>query len=342
MNQIQVVGSHNSYHIESDLEERDAQQKLLKNTVNYWYSHTQLDLQLGEQQMRNLEIDVLADPKGGNYAEPLVRSMSGLPYPTDPAWKEPGVKVLHVPGADVHTQCVTLISCLGIIKSWMDAHPLAVPIPIMMELKVADAELGSRPYAWDRDGGALLDELDDEIRSVFGEDQLLTPDSLRQTGRTLEQSVLERGWPDLDSARGRIFFLMDNGPDHVYRHAYKKGRPSLQGRLNSPTSDEENANIRKQVAANYWVRTRADEPMGTIIGKNCSTEQREAAFRSGAQIVSTDFQAYGMSSRWGCEYACRLDRRRAARCNPVNAPRWCTDWTGLEPIEYRLGLDQEL
>lgn len=94
------------------------------------------------------------------------------------------------------------------------------------------------------------------------------------------------------------------------------------------------ANIQKQVRANYYVRTRADEPMGTVLD-SCSTSQRDAAFRTGAHIVSTDFQSYGMSSRWGCDYACRLEGRKAARCNPVNGPASCDDESGLEPPEYR-------
>lgn len=41
-----------------------------------------------------------------------------------------------------------------------------------------------------------------------------------------------------------------------------------------------------------------------------------------------------MSSRWGCDYACRLDGKKAARCNPVNAPDGCDDKYGLEPEDY--------
>ena len=81
------------------------------------------------------------------------------------------------------------------------------------------------------------------------------------------------------------------------------------------------------------MRTRADEPMDTVLD-DCSTVQRDAAFRSGAHIVSTDFQAYGMSSRWGCDYAARLDGHKGARCNPVNGPEGCDDRYGLEPVEY--------
>jgi hypothetical protein len=55
MNQVQVVGTHNSYHVESPLNEREAQVSLLPNTINYWYSHPTFDLQLSHQKMRNLE-----------------------------------------------------------------------------------------------------------------------------------------------------------------------------------------------------------------------------------------------------------------------------------------------
>lgn len=55
MNHMQVVGSHNSYHVEVPLEEVEAQKELLPDYINYRYSHAQLDVQLGEQKMRNLE-----------------------------------------------------------------------------------------------------------------------------------------------------------------------------------------------------------------------------------------------------------------------------------------------
>lgn len=55
MNQMQVVGTHNSYHVEAPNEEKKAQTGLLENPFNLWYSHPQFDIQLGDQQMRNLE-----------------------------------------------------------------------------------------------------------------------------------------------------------------------------------------------------------------------------------------------------------------------------------------------
>lgn len=103
--------------------------------------------------------------------------------------------------------------------------------------------------------------------------------------------------------------------------------------LNDPTTDALRNFITAQVKANYWVRTRADVPMGTVLD-SCSTAMRDAAFASGAQVVSTDFQQYGMSSRWGCDYAAKLPRGKTVVCNPVNAPEGCDD-DELEPLEYR-------
>lgn len=60
----------------------------------------------------------------------------------------------------------------------------------------------------------------------------------------------------------------------------------------------------------------------------------EHALASGAQVMSTDFPAYGMSSRWMVEYAARFEDGFAAKCNVVNAPASCKDEL-LEPIEYR-------
>lgn len=357
MNQVQVVGTHNSYHIEAPDEEKKLQAKFIETPINFWYSHPQLDIQLEEQQMRNLEIDVFADPEGGNYAKPLIREEAGLPYDSDPVWNKPGVKVLHISDADINTVCKTLKSCLAIIRDWMDAHPQAVAIPIMMEFKTADPDLNAKVIPWDGEG--LLDGLDQEILEVLGRERLIVPDDLRIDNSTLEESVLGRGWPDLDSARGKIFFLMDNGESDL-RSAYIKGKPNLEGRvlftnsapgesscafqkLNEPDTEDEIANIQEQVSAGYWVRTRADVPMETVIEQNCSTTKRDNAFRSGAHIVSTDFQAYGMSSRWGCDYACRLDEGKAARCNPVNGPEDCDDKFGLEPEDYlRRSIDDRI
>lgn len=261
--------------------------------------------------------------------------------------------MLHVPDLDVGSVCASVVQCLRIVRRWVEAHPRAVPIPILLELKTAEnigGAIGGAPVIpWNET--ARLDWLDAEIRSVFPRERMILPDDLRRDNLpTLEAAVLRHGWPDLDSARGRVFFVMDNGPVHPVRSTYVEGRPNLEGRViftnaapgdadcafqkhNNPTSEAAVANIQRQVAAGYWVRTRADVPLDTVLRDRCDTRRREAALRSGAQIVSTDFPVYGPSARWGCDYAVRLPGGRAARCNPVNGPSKC-DEAALEPDEY--------
>ncbi|GKT59892.1 acid phosphatase [Colletotrichum tofieldiae] len=350
MNQVQVIGTHNSYHREAPLAEHPTQATVLPNVQNYYYSHPGLQVQATYQSIRNFELDIFADPEGGHYAAPLIRKLANLSTAPDPDLLAPGIKVLHVADADYHTTCKTLTGCLGIVKKWSAEHPDHVPIPFMIEFKTSEAAIaaagGASQIPWN--DTALLQGLDDEIRSVFAPHELVTPDDIRRGNLTLEQSVLRYGWPDLESARGRVLFLMDNGPVHPVRDAYTDGRPNLEGRvlftnsapgnsdcafqkLNDPTGTEQ-ANIRAQVEAGYWVRTRADVPLDTLLS-NDTTGMREAAFASGAQVVSTDFQAYGMSTRWDVDYAVRFEGGAAVRCNPVNGPEGCED-AELEPIEY--------
>ncbi|KAG6059305.1 hypothetical protein E4U32_004142, partial [Claviceps aff. humidiphila group G2b] len=94
--------------------------------------------------------------------------------------------------------------------------------------------------------------------------------------------------------------------------------------LNDAVTDSYVANIQKQVKAGYWVRSMADNALGTV--RNCTTFQRDGALRSGAQVVSTDFFVKGQSERYGgCKYVVELEGGKVARCNPVNGKEGCVD-----------------
>ena len=137
------------------------------------------------------------------------------------------------------------------------------------------------------------------------------------------------------SAAIRQFCLYASLPVVALRVIFTNSRPGSPDcafqKLNDPRG-ENLANIQEQVRRGYWVRTRADEPMGTLLGDDV-TGMRDAAFASGAQIISTDFPAYGMSARWAVDYAVRFPGGKTAICNPVNAPGGCADVV-LEPEEY--------
>lgn len=55
LNQIQVVGTHNSYHVEAPDEEKALMLNLSADTKDLFYGHPPLETQLQEQHVRNLE-----------------------------------------------------------------------------------------------------------------------------------------------------------------------------------------------------------------------------------------------------------------------------------------------
>jgi len=346
LNQIQVLGTHNSYHIAP---EPPLLLALGANARDIEYSHRPLAEQLSRLGIRKFELDVFADPDGGRYASPAgLRMLPGL-APVDATLGEPGFKVIHTQDVDYRTTCTTLKRCLTIIRDWSRANPTHVPIMVMIEAK--DSPLND-PRALGfvtpvRIGAAEFVALDQEIRSVFPVEQIITPDRVRGTRRTLGEAVQADGWPTLRASRGKVLFALDNTDAH--RDDYLRGNPSLEGRVlfvsssaNGPAAafikmndtldasqgEGEHA-IREQVRRGFIIRTRADIP--TTEARNGSTARRDAAFRSGAQFVSTD---YPEPSPFGSGYIARLPgaERLAARCNPVSAPPGCRhEW--LEGVD---------
>jgi hypothetical protein len=349
MNEIQVIGTHNSYKRELSETEQATYDAIIATPGDYdeflAYSHASIPNQFALQDVRGLELDLFGDPQGGLYAEPLVRKRLGLGPLPDAEWRQPGVKVLHIADLDYNTTCIRLVTCLAQVRSWSDANPRHVPLFILLELKRSDsravAQGGVVAPPWD---AAALDSLDAEIRSVFEEDDMITPDDVRRPGLTLEQSVLRYGWPTLRESRGEVVFLLDNDPGAI-RNAYTAGRPSLEGRViftNSRPGQPDAAFIKRNeprgvntaqiqdlVRQGYLVRTRSDLPLSTVTTED--TSLLDAALRSGAHVISTDFPEVGMSARYDSDFVARLPEGGVARCNPVNARRNCRT-ERLEPV----------
>jgi hypothetical protein len=348
MNEIQVIGTHNSYKREISEQEQATYDALISTPGDYdaflAYSHASIPNQFELQDVRGLELDLFPDPEGGLYAEPLVRQRLGLGPLPDPEWREPGIKVLHIADFDYATTCIRFVTCLEQVRGWSDTNPGHVPLFILLELKQSDrravAQGGVVAPPWD---AAALDALDAEIRSVFGERDMITPDDVRRPGLTLEQSVLRYGWPTLRQARGKVIFLLDNDPGAI-RDAYRAGRPSLEGRViftnsrpgqpdaafikrNEPRGAN-TAQIQELVREGYLVRTRSDLPLSTVTTGD--TSLLDAALRSGAHVISTDFPEVGMSARYDSDFVARLPEGGPARCNPVNARQNCRT-ARLEP-----------
>ena len=79
--------------------------------------------------------------------------------------------------------------------------PLLLPLELKQSDRRAVAAGGVVAPPWDL---AALDALDAEIRSVFREREMITPDDVRRGGLTLEQSVRRYGWPRMGRASDRL------------------------------------------------------------------------------------------------------------------------------------------
>lgn len=337
LNHIQVLGSHNSYHIRP--------QGRLGNAlpIREWrYTHIPLDQQFETQGVRQIEIDVYADPEGGKYARPGGAVRLGDPFDV-PELNEPGFKVLHVQDLDFQSNCWTFKSCMQTVRTWSDAHPGHVPITILIEGKdTVDVEIPgfvlTTPIPLD---AAQLDALEAEILAVFPREKLITPDDVRGSRATLREAIETDGWPTLGETRGKILFLLDNGGR--IKEAYLAGHPSLRGRLiftsSEPPADEaafvklnsskgEFDQIQDYVARGYIVRTRADSD--TSEARTGDVSSRDAAIASAAQFVSTDYPV--PDPAFGTGYFVQIPGGTPARCNPISAPPDCTSTDIENPL----------
>jgi len=338
LNQIQVIGTHNSYHAGiAPNESKLWQEKYAEAFKGLDYQHQPLPQQL-DSGVRQIELDIFADSKGGLYAHPAgPEKVAAAHLPADPDFDpagvmaKPGFKVMHVQDVDYRSTCEPFVACLEQVRQWSKAHPDHIPIFILVETKQdkEDDNLHlTRPEPFT---SSTFDALDAEIRSVFGPEELITPDDVRSHYDTLNQAVLAGNWPTLASARGKVVFLMDQssvGP------VYLAGHPSLRGRIlftNATLGQTDAAFVERNegpaadvanlVRQGYLVRSRTDADTKQARANDTST--RDSAIASGAQLLSTDYPV-NEPARWPGHYVVTLPGNVAARCNPVNAPATCS------------------
>jgi Phosphoinositide phospholipase C, Ca2+-dependent len=337
LNQAQVIGTHNSYHVAA----APAVFELIaasgrRRADGLDYTHRPLAEQFSRLGIRQIELDVYADPKGGHFAAPaarqIVRGLGKEPGPDPDAsgqLKKPGLKVLHVPDVDFRSTAPTFVDALRQVRDWSQANRRHVPILILVELK-SDAVPGlpTRPLPFDR---TEIEEVDREILTVFTRQEILTPDRVRGRYRDLPEAIRKEGWPAIDAVRGLVMFALDN--EGRERDLYLDGHPALQDRLLFASVDESHPaaawfkvndpikdfdKIERLVRAGFLVRTRADAD--TWAARKNDATQREKALASGAQFVSTD---YPEPDPRLSNYVVRFAAGIVARPNPVSGdPSW--------------------
>lgn len=290
INQIQFVGSHNSYKLAMDpvhmegLRSRNPQAALALD-----YAHLPLSQQL-DLGVRKLELDVFAPRDDGPFV------------------------VGHVQEIDMRSHCATLAACLADVRAWSDVHPRHVPVWISFNTKDQSIDGLPTPVPFTP---AVMARLDARLRAGLG-DRLIEPAAVA-AGEGAPR------WPRLDEARGKFLLILDEGGERRDGYAATwRDRPMFTTVvpphpgaailvINDPL--EHGALIRERVAQGYMVRTRADAD--TVEARAGDTRRREAAFASGAQAISTDY--YIADPRFGTNYVVPPE----LRCNPVNAPPAC-------------------
>jgi len=296
INDVQVLGTHNSFHVETDVP--------LPGPVGdeMEYTHVPLEQQLDEQGVRAVELDV---------------------YDHDGEFP-----VLHSPVVDDRSTCSPLEECLTVLADWSARHDGHVPIFVLIEPR--EQSLVLDPTFEPLDAGDL-DRLDEVVVSALGAENLVTPDDVRGDSPTLRDAIVEDGWPALAESRGRFLVVLsfgggDERDDYLAAHPTLEGRPMfVMAEPSSPAAavvavdEPDEAAIGDLVEEGFIVRTRADAELAEPRAGDVT--RRDLAFASGAQIVSTDVPV--VDPTLSDTYVVQVPGGRPARCNPVTAPPDC-------------------
>ncbi|MBZ0270648.1 phosphatidylinositol-specific phospholipase C1-like protein [bacterium] len=287
INDVQALGTHNSYHIEPPF----------FPWPDYLYTDAPLDEQL-DIGVRQFELDI-------HYNQGQ------------------GIRVFHVPVIDPLTTCDTLIDCLTTIKGWSDAHPGHHPLLVFLEPK-DDIDFLS---PWPGHGPEIEDEVltvfpieriitPDEVRGTHATlREAILADGWPTLGQTRGRVIFHAH----DSGDFRTSYLADY-PNLEGALMFTDSRPGNDWAgvmvMNSAEGDFDD--IQAAVADGFIVRTRA---------ASCCDDARNEdytsftfALDSGANFISTDF--IQPTERWG-DYYIEIPDGTPSRCNPVTAPAWC-------------------
>ncbi|MCA9632765.1 MAG: hypothetical protein KC766_34165 [Myxococcales bacterium] len=253
MNQVQLKGTHNSYHIAQDP----------PPVPELGYSFEPLDVQLEEQGVRKFEFDT-------NYVQ-----------------SSDTIEVFHILIVDEGTHCRMFVDCLRTIENWSSAHPGHVPLFIQIEPKGQfPGWLGEEFF--EKFEGEILRAFPRE-RIITPDDVQGQASTLREAvtstgwptlgaarGKVMffinDRSDFAQAYSrNFTSTEGRLMFA-ESEPDEDIEAV----------RILNGAMDQFDA-IREAVRAGFIVRTRD--------GGAESPEVLQSALDSGAQIISTDYPA---------------------------------------------------
>ncbi len=288
VNQLQVKGTHNSYHVAVPDMTVDA----LK------YTEQPLGVQLAKEGVRGFELDTQYMPVSDDF------------------------EVFHIAIIDDKTTCRKFADCLSALRAWSKKNPAHQILLVQIEPKDTTLPKDAEGYfakfeaeilsVWPRKSILTPDDVrgsSSTLRDAIVQNGWPTLGETRQkimffvdnSGSWSESYA--HGGKNLD---GRLLFV-DSKPGADYEATHV---------LNDPSADAQS--IADALAHNFLVRTRADaDNVEPFAG---DTSRRDAALASGAQIVSTDYPVPVA----GVSYVLEIPGGTPSRCSPVTAPPDCT------------------
>jgi hypothetical protein len=284
LNHIQVLGTHNSYHIAPE------------NPIDAWaYTHKPLNVQLGSHGIRQFELDLYWNKDKKHYL------------------------VQHIPLLDPKTTCDTFVKCLKVMKDWSDRHPQHLPMIVMLETKVSSVDEPPQMFesmekeilkVWPRESILKPDDVQGSYATI--------QEAIQKEGWPTLGAVRGKILFFLLTNSKRRAVYTDNNT------SLKGKLMFASGPLDSPLTAITNLDnpgdkdkILKALKAGILVRTRADDDPKA--DKKDNEERFAAALSSGAQFISTDFP-YPRDDG----YIVKLPGGALVRCNPILAPSDCT------------------
>lgn len=265
INQIQVLGTHNSYALPVDdklleyvsevvagfkskmfesmdkkalelFNEYHPNQVSFKESLTYDHPSFQEQLEAG---LRSLELDVYYDTTGNRFLKPrgydylTKQGLDNLAGHNTQDLDKPGFKVLHIPDVDFRSKYPTLKLALQEVKKWSNNNKSHVPIFILIEAKDSNFPIFDNPTAVLKYDAKAFDLLDKEIIDVIGRENIITPDDVKGNYSTLKQAVLNHNWPLLSQSRGKFVFLLLPSTAGINQgsNPYVENRPNLENRV---------------------------------------------------------------------------------------------------------------
>ncbi len=288
LDQVQVKGTHNSYHIEP----------FVALDSSHEYTHPPLDVQLEDFGVRAFEIDLHKTLLGDELV------------------------VYHISILDQVSTCDSLVDCLATIAGWSDANPQHLPIMVWFEIK--DSTGGSPIDDLDLVDEAILSVFDldrlitpdfvrgdhETLRGAIEDDGWPTLGEVR--GKLMfmilngDHGAVVSYTAGFDNLDGRAMFVSTDAADFDRPYA-------AVSKINNPGSGD--------IALAHAARI-------IVASNTCAANQPESECFAELDDADATGPHHLMDDRLtpkdGDTYFLDLPDGNPAQCNPVTAPPECT------------------